>query len=174
MVQACGQNSTCNSLQHIHITGAAGIPVPHLGDNLHSVWGHRVRTGCGACILMDAWWVLFLHQDVSREGCRALAEANHSPKAAHHDPAPAEKMQRLSELSPANRYCICTDRNSIPPSGLFSCSPVFHSNPPCWLLGWVDEVGHGPAGMHQDGHLEEMEHYKRCTSMAAHPTPQPA
>lgn len=99
MVQAHGQNPTCNSLQYTHFTGAAGIPVPHLGDNLHSVWGHRGRTGCGACILMDAWWVPLIQQDVSREGSRVLAEANHSPMAVHHDPAPAEEMQTLSEPS---------------------------------------------------------------------------
>lgn len=51
----------------------------------------------------DRLWSLHPHgcmvQDVSREGSRALAEANHSPMAAYHDPAPAEEMQTLPEPS---------------------------------------------------------------------------
>lgn len=55
---------------------------------------------------MDAWWVPLIQQDVTREGSRVLAEGNHSPMVAHHDPAPAEEMQTLSESLQASTVFV--------------------------------------------------------------------
>lgn len=67
---------------------------------------------------MDAWWVPLLQQDVSG------VEANHSPMAAHHEPAPAEEMQALSEPSHCKQV-LYLYRQKFNPSFrfvfLFSC-----------------------------------------------------
>lgn len=67
-------NTTYNCCAHMSLM-VAGIPAHRSHDNLHSVWGHGVRGGCGGRILVDAWWMPHIHWDVSREGTRAAAEA---------------------------------------------------------------------------------------------------
>lgn len=114
-------------------------PLSLTQGTIYTQTGGWVRTSCGGCILMDAWWVPLIQQDVSREGSRALSDANHSPMAAQHNPAPSRgNADTLRAQSPQADTVFVQFNPSFRLVFLFSCP-----SPHCWVLGWVDEVSHG-------------------------------